>query len=223
MYINPKSISLFLISWMVSCVPDSEPQEFPDVIEPIEEMKVDVPNASEDELYPQEYNLNSGDEEDYAWVHLRGYIHSDMSSAWDAIRDPQVYINHRTVTEYDVTDLESNEYDYRFQVYNFVEDIVDVEFDTEWRHAALDGTIESPSRVGVRWQKISGTEFIASLDGSIQILPVPDGRKDVVEIQIIEHLSATLNQEENAIQYVEDVYERWALVVQGEEIPSYQE
>ena len=64
MFINPKSISLFLIPWLISCVPDSEPQDFPDVIEPIEEMKVEVPNASGDELYPQEYNLSSGDEEE---------------------------------------------------------------------------------------------------------------------------------------------------------------
>jgi hypothetical protein len=216
-------IGLIIVSLSLSCVPEAEPQEFPAVIEAIEDMKVSVPLGTTEDPYPEEYNLLSGDEGDYAWVHLRGYINIDMVRAWEAIRDPLVFINHRTVTEYTVTDLDVNEYDYRFQVYNFVEDIVDVEFDTEWRHAALEGTKETPSRVGVRWQKVSGTEFIASLDGSVQILPVSDGRKDVVEVQIIEHLSATLNQESEAIQYVEDVYERWKLVAQGEDIPSYQE
>ena len=206
-----------------ACQKETEPIEFPDVIEAVEEMKVAAPVGTSDDPYPEEYNVLSADEGDYAWVHLRGFLHTDMSQAWAAIRTAEVYINQRDVTEYSVEEISSEQYDYIFLVYNLVEDIVDVEFENEWRHAAVDGTVDSPERVAVRWQKTNGTEFISLLDGSIQILPLADGRKDIVEIQVIEHLGATLNQEDTAIQFVTDLYERWRLVVHGEDIPAYEE
>jgi len=206
-----------------ACQEETEPVEFPDVIEPIEEIRVEAPAGTSSQPYPEEYTVLSGDEGDYAWVHLRGYIHTDMAQAWTAIRNPDVYINQRNVAEYSVEESSSELYDYIFLVHNRVEDIVDVEFDNEWRHAAVDGTKDAPERVAVRWQKINGTEFIPLLDGSIQILPVADGRKDIVEVQVIEHLGATLDQEANALQYVTDLYERWQLVAHGEEIPVYED
>ena len=44
---------------------------------------------------------------------------------------------------------------------------------------------------------------------------------DVVEVQIIEHLSAAQDQEENAVQYVLDLYERWRLAVRGDDPLDY--
>ena len=212
-----------LLSFLLGCNNGSEPIEFPDVIEPIEDMRVDAPSGSADDPYPETFNTASGDEGDYGWVHLRGYFHNDMSNAWSAVRNHLVYVNQRDVTEYSVEELGSEKYDYGYQVHNLVEDIVDVEFDNEWRHAALDGTLEAPERVGIRWQKTAGTEFISHLEGSIQILSLPDGRKDIVEVQIIEHLGALQDQEENAKVYVTDLFERWELVADGEEIPTYEE
>ena len=63
------------------------------------------------------------------------------------------------VVEYTVEEQNSSEYDYVFVVDNLVEDIVDVEFVVEWRHGVVDGDLNEPTMVGVRWQKVSGTEF----------------------------------------------------------------
>ena len=216
----PFAIGLIL---SVGCTQESASVVFPDVIEPIEEMKASAPEGTASNPYPEEFNLITEDEESYAWGHLRGYLHTDMAQAWAAIRSDLVYVNHRSVTEYSVEEQNSEEYDYVFLVHNFVEDLVDVEFDIEWRHAAVDGTTDAPERVAIRWQKIEGTQFIEMLEGSVQILAVPDGRKDVVEIQVIQHMTATLDQEENIIQYLSDLYERWQLVVHGEDIPIYEE
>ena len=84
-----------------------------------------------------------------------------------------------------------------------------MEFENEWRHGSLENRDGNVERVGVRWQKISGTEFIQSLEGSIQILAIDDAEMDVVEVQVIEHLTATLNQEDNAKSYIDGLWERW--------------
>ena len=53
-----------------------------------------------------------------------------------------------------------------------------------------------------------GLNFIESLEGSIVLLSVKD-EPNVTEVQIIEHLSALMDQEDNAIDYVTGLYERW--------------
>jgi len=214
------------IIFQLSCIKESETIEFPDEIEPIEEMRAEAPVGTEANPYPEEFNLVSGDENHYAWVHLRGYIHIDMSQSWSAIRDDRVYINQRSMASegsgYIVEEISSEQYDYVYSIDNTVKDAITVKFQTEWRHLAIEGTKESPEHVGIRWQKVEGAEGIIDLlEGSVQILPVADGRKDVVEVQVIEHLTALLDQEDNAIEYVEDLYQRWVLVSHGSDIPIY--
>jgi hypothetical protein len=219
------------IVFQVSCIKEAEPIDFPDGIEPIEDIRVDAPQGSDSNPYPETFNLTSGDEEEYGWAHLSGYIHIDMAQAWEAIRDDSVYINQRSMVNegsgYIVEEVPSPEYDYVYSIDNTVKDAnfpaITVEFQTEWRHLAVKGSKEAPEHVGIRWQKVSGAEGIIDLiEGSVQILPVADGRKGVVEVQVIEHLTALIDQENNAIEFVEDLYERWVLVAHGSDIPTYE-
>ena len=213
-------MSLWLI---LACTSSKENTDFPDILEPIEELKIEPPVGTADEPYPESYEVISGDTGEYGWVHLRGYIHGDISSVWEALRDDLVYVNQRETTTYVVSELDSDIYDYVYQVENEVENIVTVEFTNEWRHAATEGSKDSPQEITVRWQKIEGTEFIAALEGSVRILPVEDeARKDVVEVQVIEHITATMDQEGSARVFVEDMYERWMLVTHEEDIPEYE-
>ena len=115
-----------------------------------------------------------------------------------------VYVNQRDVAEYTVTEVDSDEYDYIFVVDNKVQDIVPVEFTNEWRHVGnLDDKAEV-SDVVAFWQKTDGTEFIQLMEGSVEIIPI-GWEDEVVEIRIIEHLKATLDQEANAaVEFVTD-------------------
>lgn len=208
-----------MLTWtLIACVPNEVVQdEFPKVLEPLEEIRVEPP---EGDNYPEEIALLSEDGTDYAWVHARGYLHLSMEAAWTALRNDLVYVNQRDVSHYSVTEVDSDEYDYIFLVENEVQDILPVEFTNEWRHVGHQNDKEEFSDVVVRWQKIEGTDFIQLLEGSVEILPV-DGEDSIVEIRIIEHLKATLDQEANAIEFVTDMAERWRLVGHGEPIPSY--
>lgn len=206
---------------LFACTKQEETVEFVAALEPIEEISIEAPQGSSSESFPEDYTLASGDEGDYAWVHLRGYIQADMSTVWEALRNDLVYVNQRNASSYTIETIESDEFDYVFVEHNEVENVVTVEFANEWRHLAIEGTKDAPEKVVARWQKISGTEFITALDGSIQILAVDNQRKDVVEVQVIEHLSAYLDPEGEAKTYVTDLFERWVLVSHGEDIPSY--
>ena len=196
---------------------DGEQNEFPKILEPLEEIRVEPP---EGEGYPEEVVVLSEDGAEYAWAHARGYLHLSIEDAWTALRNDSVYVNQRDVTNYTVTEMDSDTYDYIFQVENEVQDILPVEFTNEWRHVGHQNEKDETVDVVVRWQKIEGTDFIQLLEGSVEILPI-DGEESIVEIRIIEHLKATLDQESNAAEFVTDMAERWRLVGHGEAIPSY--
>ncbi len=208
-----------MIVWtIIACLSqETVNKEFPTTLEPLEEMRVGLP---EGDNYPEEIEIFSEDGEAYAWVHARGYLHLSLEDAWTALRNDLVYVNQRTVAEYTVTEVDSDTYDYIFVVDNSVDDIVPVEFTNEWRHVGNLDEKGDVSGVVVRWQKIEGTDFIQLMEGSVEIIPV-DGENEVVEIRIIEHLKATLDQEANAVGFVTDMAERWRLVGGGQPIPEY--
>ena len=208
-----------MLSWIfVACwSEDVVEKEFPTILEPLEEIRVGLP---EGEDYPEEIEVLSEDGDDYAWVHARGNLHLSLDDAWTALRNDLVYVNQRDVAEYTVTEVDSDEYDYIFVVDNKVQDIVPVEFTNEWRHVGNLDDKSEVSDVVAFWQKTDGTEFIQLMEGSVEIIPVA-GEDEVVEIRIIEHLKATLDQEANAIEFVTDMAERWRLVGHGQDIPEY--
>ena len=184
-------------------------------LEPIEELKLDAPPPNSTE----QVAWISGDEGDYAWVHLRGFLATDLDGAWSALRQPEVFIDMREIDDYTIAEVDDPQYDYVYDVHNVVHDILTVEFDVQWRHAG-EYEEEILKRVGVRWQKVAGTPYIASLQGSVQIIPA-QGTEQLVEVQVIEHLTATLDQEDNAIQYVTDLYARWNAIINGDPLPTY--
>ena len=73
-----------------------------------------------------------------------GFMHEATSKPLpprpgEALREPTVFVDIDKVVEYSVEEQNSSEYDYVFVVDNLVEDIVDVEFQVEWRHGVVDG------------------------------------------------------------------------------------
>ena len=207
-----------IILSIVACL-SNEPisKEFPTILNPIEDIRVGLPEGTG---YPEDITILSEDTEEYAWVHARGYLHVSLEAAWTAVRNDLVYVNQRTVDTYTVTEIDSEDYDYIFVVDNEVQDIVPVAFTNEWRHVGNLNDKSEVSDVVIRWQKIEGTDFIQLMEGSVEILSI-EGEDDVVEIRIIEHLKATLDQEANALEFVTDMAERWRLVSNGAPIPEY--
>ena len=209
---------------LTGCMAPSE-LVVPAGLEALAPMRLDAPELQNGQ-YAEDFDVLSGEETDsqgevFGWAQGRGYLYASTHKVWQEIRNPDVYINHGDVTSYEVEEHSSLEYDYLYSVWNYVENIVTVEFENEWRHGLIFGEKEAPEHIAVRWEKVSGTDFILSLNGSIQIYDrgVLDDGTPVSEIQVIEHLQSTLDQEENAYSYIDRLWPRWKAAVHDEEIP----
>ena len=213
------SFSLLLCS---GCFLEQKEIDVPPGLEALDVMKIESPHS----LGVESFHSISGEATDpqgeaYGWAQGRGYLHGSIEQVWAAIREPEVYINLGEVTSYEIEELSSSQYDYLFRVWNYVENIVTVEFENEWRHGVTLGSVVEPEQVAIRWEKTSGTEFILSLNGSIKLIDqgaLEDGTP-VTEIQVIEHLQSTLDQETNALNYVDGLWLRWQAAIHGNEIP----
>lgn len=166
----------------VACFGD-EKTEFPAGLEPLEENRAEPP-ASQDEPYPEILSVARGNG-DFDWVHARAFVHAPLASTWEALRDIEVCVDDGRVDDWSVTwDVEEG-YDYSYRIHNVAEDIITVEFDITWRHGAVEGSVDDPELVAIRYQKTNGTEFIDILRGSIVLRPVED---EVTELDMVEHL-----------------------------------
>ena len=95
-------------------------------------------------------------------------------------------------------------YDYSYRIHNVVRDIVTLEFDVTWRQGAVEGTVEAPTRVGIRYQKTAGSDYIDLLRGSIVLTAVGD---EVTAVEMIEHLQAAAGAGQAEIEaYFRDLF-----------------
>lgn len=187
--------------------------EFPDGLEPLEDtLLVDAPEG-----YAEEVNVASGEGDDYAWAHARGYLSAELDQAVDCMRQGEIMVDRRSVDEWTITDLDDPQYDFSVEIWNLVYDLVDVEFTNQWRQSVVEDA-EYGEVLAVRWQKTEGSDFLPLLEGSMLFLPVDEG---VLEVQIIEHLDALIDPEETAAQTIEDYYTELRAHVKGEDLPSY--
>ena len=191
--------------------------EFPAGLEPLEDLVVEAPEGDGRDAFPETVNILSGETEDYYWGQAVGYVHAPISDVWAATQNPDVNVDRLRVDEWVTeTDIET-EFDVAYQIAHTVYDVLTVEWTVEWRHGAVSGSAEAPEAVGIRWQKVEGTTFITTLEGSIALFEVDEA---VTEVQIIEHLSALQSSEEEIVNYFSDMYAEIVSVARGDGLPS---
>ena len=193
-------------------------EDFPEGLEPLEENLAPSPAGRSDDPYPESLSLVSGTEDTYDWAHGRGYVHASLTDTWDALRDPAVDVDRRRVQEYTVSELDLGEYDDHYLIHNVSHDIIDVEFDIEWRHGAVEGTVDAPELVYIRWMKIDGSTYVKLLEGSAILTPVGNA---VTEVQLIEHLDTIGTGPEDVESFFTDMYDEILAWKDGEDLPEY--
>ena len=160
---NRLRCGFFLFSVLLTACTDDKPVAFPDGLEPLEEIKVDLPVGIFQNPFLKKSAGNRRRKVTTDGFMPRGYIKSSPSQVWAALREPTVFVDIDKVVEYTVEEQNSSEYDYVFVVDNLVEDIVDVEFVVGWRHGVVDGDLNRPTMVGVRWQRSVGLNLLSHL------------------------------------------------------------
>jgi hypothetical protein len=159
--------------------------EYPPGLEPLEDNTAPEPGAVDTLVYVSAHS----DEFGYDWAHGRGWVAAPMQVVWTALQDSEVIVSWRRTSSHLMTPTPDPAYDLRFTMHYYVDDIINVEWDEDWRYGVVDGSPEEPALAMVRYQKVFGTTFIDLIEGSIQIYP-----KDAqtTEIEFVEHVDATM-------------------------------
>jgi hypothetical protein len=200
---------------LVACFGDTE-TVFPPGLEPLGNMKVGAGDPG-DSRYPEILHMEAGIDEDI-WVHARGYVHGDVGTVWLALQDEQVFIDRRAVSEYTIEWDTEPEYDVSFVVSQTIEDIITVSYEVAFRQGLVEGSMEAPETVSIRFQKIFGTGLVERLEGSILLVTVDEG---ITEFQFQEHMETPLPDTSDLESYVTDMYAEIVLWVKGEALPIY--
>jgi hypothetical protein len=192
---------------------DDVTTEFPAGLEPLEENAAPEPAGGPSS---EELSMVSSDGE-HKWVHGRGYIQAPPMDVWAATKDPEHVAGCDTTSHSAMVGVEPD-YEYGFQMHYYVDDILDVEWDELWRYGTIEGVADAPIFTIVRYQKVFGSDFITTLEGSaiIRATDVP-GR---TEVELIEHLTAVGGSVDNMKHSTQHRYDTLLAVVHGRDIPA---
>lgn len=203
--------SLLLIA-LVGCQDDiSTP--FPEGLEPFED---DSETEKLDGSVVEMLTTASTDT-DFIRVYGRGFIFASPAAVYAAAHDPAVMVAVCSTTT-QTFELDNDAmYELSFLVHYFVDDIVNVEWDDQWRGDVVTGTLDDPELVMIKHQKIQGSDFISLSEGTIQLLATGDA--EVTEVRFVEHLDALMASEGDVILGMQSNYTRLLAVSHGEPIP----
>jgi hypothetical protein len=181
---------------------------FPPGLEPFEDNPIeDYPDGPFDEgLRTKTSNT------DFVRVYGRGFVQVPFDTMWAAAQAPDPNIAKCSTSDQTVTEGNEPEYDYSFLVHYFVDDIVNVEWDDQWRFGLVDTGFGM-----AKHQKVMGSDYITLSEGSIQV--VATSQPDVTELLFVEHLDAVQAGTGDVLKGVQHNYDSLVAVAHGNPIP----
>ena len=157
---------LLLVPLLAACFEDVS-TAFPMGLEPLEDNVVELPAGTADDPYPAGWEIETAEAARWDTVYLRGYIHAPPADVLEAFRDPNVGTDARSADEWTFEYPEdTGEYDDLYLVHSTTYDIITVNWTTEFRYGVIEGTLEDPLFVAIRWQKIEGSSILRVIEGS---------------------------------------------------------
>lgn len=201
-------IGLSIISG--ACWPAPEP--LPDTLAPLEDILADAPGDLE-----EGFNLYLSEDDEHLTGHLRGYIHADIESVWDAFQQPDVVVNRRRLLEWKPTFKPDPEFEFSLDVEVTVDDIVNLTWTEAWRHGSTRRNNEIDT-IAMRWQKTDGTSLIDILRGSVNLRPTSE--PGITEVEMIEHLKAPRADISEVESLLTDVFTDAQAFSKGDPLPT---
>jgi hypothetical protein len=202
--------------WVVALVgcQDDISTPFPEGLEPFDD---DAEVAELDGTVVEGLTMRSTDD-DFIRVYGRGYIFVSPVELYAAAHDPEVMFAVCSTTTQTVDRGNEPQYELSFLVHYFVDDILDVEWDDQWRGDVVTGSLEDPELVMIKHQKIQGSDFISLSEGTVQLLATSD--PTITELRFVEHLDAVMAGEGDVTAGMQSNYDRLLAVAHGSPLPS---
>lgn len=146
-------------------------------------------------------------------VYGRGYIYAPLASVWAAAHEPRAWVGTCHTTTQTITPDNDPMYEYSFLVHYFVDDILDVEWDDQWRGAEIE-----PGLVMIKHQKIFGSDIIEISEGTTRLVATDD--PNVTELVFVEHLEAAGGSKGDVADGMQHQYDSLRSLVNGGTVPS---
>jgi len=202
---------ILLASFLLAGCQDDISTPFPPGLEPFEDDA--VPGGLDGTV--AETLTTSSNSNDFIHAYGRGYIFAPPATVFAAAHDPTVMIALCSTTTQTVTTGNEPEYDLSYLVHYFVDDILNVEWDDQWRG---DVVVDDPELVVIKHQKIQGSDFVRLSEGTIELLATDD--PGITEVQFVEHLDAVSAGEGDVISGMQSNYDRLLAASHGSPAPS---
>ena len=201
----------------VGCKKEVE-RGFPSDIAPLEDNLADpVSSRKQGDL---NFVCGEADDEDpsYFWCHARGWVEAPIADVYAATQEPDVNVDRREVSEWDVTWNVDPDAEVSYQIDQVVKNIVTVEYSAVWAHTVHQGTPEEPEVTWCLFDTVEGDNLIQVFRGSIVLVAEEDG---LTEFQYIEHLKTPMRNETQVEQTIRDVYADVIAHVEGRSLPDF--
>lgn len=192
---------------------DNVSTPFPPGLEPFDDS--DAPGELPEDRIEQLQTRSTN--KDMIRVYGRGFVLAPPRALWEASLIPEVMIARCNTSEQTVTFDAEPMHALSFMVHYFVDDIVNVDWDDEWRGDIVIGTAEAPELVMIKHQKVQGSDFIYLSEGSVQLRATDD--PGVTEVWFVEHLDAISGSEDDVRGGMQDNYDALVSVAHGGSIP----
>lgn len=212
---------LIAVPLFVGCFGD-ETLVFPPGLEPAAEVhEAPFPEGDVDTPFPERLELIRTTAENARQtppsVHGSAYVQAPLSDVWEALRNPDVSADRRAFDAYEVENDVEPEYDYSYRIDATINNIITVEYSTNFRHGVIEGTLDAPLAVAVAWQKTEGSTIIAELRGSIIARAVTE---DVTSLEMIQYGRTAMSNHEDNETYLTDVFEATVALTDGQPLPD---
>lgn len=162
---------------------------------------------------PDERLVSRATDDDMIRVYGRGFVLAPPAVVYAAAHDPEVMIAKCSTSSQTVTPGNDPAYDLSFLVHYFVDNIVNVEWDDQWRGDVIAGALDAPELVMIKHQKIEGSDFISVSEGTIALLATDDPA--ITELRFVEHLDAVGGTTDDVVRGMVHNFNRLVSVAHG--------
>ncbi len=168
---------------------------------------------------PEDRNIVFQTNGKFIEAHLKGYVHAPLEDVFATMSTPEVTVHYRAVDEWSIEMIPESPFLVNYVVDNFVDaGIISVDYDLEWRHDVVEGTVDEPLLTAARCQKTWGSEVIRVLEGSFLARPNAND-PNVTEVEMIYRGDFLREEEGDVTDFVRDYYFTIVEHVNGRGIP----
>lgn len=186
---------------------------FPDGLQPFEDNPVDLTTELGDETL-----LTSSVDGSEVKVYGRGYVAAAPAELWALAKNPPAMAAVCSTDAQSYTEDDEPAYEYSFLVHYTVHNVLTVEWDDAWRYGVVEGTQDAVKLGMIRHQKIQGSDFITTSEGTVQVLETPD--PGVSELDFVEHLEAVSGGVSDVKAGMLHNYDALVALAHGQSIPG---